>query len=594
MNTLSVSGKNWILKKYNEEEISFLKDNFSLDEMTCKLLSIRKVKREAVSSFLNPSIKNFLPNPNTLIDMDKSSTRTLAAVEKNEKIGIFGDYDVDGATSTALLGKYFSELNISYEIYIPDRRKEGYGPSIKSFEELIKKGVKIIFTVDCGTLSFKAIDYAKKNNIDVIVLDHHQSEINLPNAHSVVNPNRLDDKSNLQYLCAAGVTFMFLVSMNRILRSINWFKNKNIKEPDLINYLDLVSLGTVCDVVPLIGLNRAIVKQGLKILKLKKNLGLKTLIDVCRIESSPSIYHLGFILGPRINAGGRVGKCSHGANLLLDSDPKHVFKLATELDQYNKERQVLEKDLLQKILNETQDYSKDPVLVLSGKNWHEGVIGIVAARLKDKFNKPVIIISIEGEVGKASARSIVGFDIGSIIIAANQEKILLKGGGHKMAGGFSIKIENINKFKDFIFRKFRNINEDLTKEKPLYLDSVISPTAINIEFYNKVNMLAPFGSGNPEPKFIIENLKTANSKIVGEKHIKSVLIGQDGTSLKTIAFNAVEADLGGYLLKKNNKLFNIAGKLSLNEWKGQSNVEFIIDDISVNKTLKNTVPSSIG
>jgi single-stranded-DNA-specific exonuclease len=594
MNTLSVSGKNWILKKYNEEEISFLKDNFSLDEMTCKLLSIRKVKREAVSSFLNPSIKNFLPNPNTLIDMDKSSTRTLAAVEKNEKIGIFGDYDVDGATSTALLGKYFSELNISYEIYIPDRRKEGYGPSIKSFEELIKKGVKIIFTVDCGTLSFKAIDYAKKNNIDVIVLDHHQSEINLPNAHSVVNPNRLDDKSNLQYLCAAGVTFMFLVSMNRILRSINWFKNKKIKEPDLINYLDLVSLGTVCDVVPLIGLNRAIVKQGLKILKLKKNLGLKTLIDVCRIESSPSIYHLGFILGPRINAGGRVGKCSHGANLLLDSDPKHVFKLATELDQYNKERQVLEKDLLQKILNETQDYSKDPVLVLSGKNWHEGVIGIVAARLKDKFNKPVIIISIEGEVGKASARSIVGFDIGSIIIAANQEKILLKGGGHKMAGGFSIKIENINKFKDFIFRKFRNINEDLTKEKPLYLDSVISPTAINIEFYNKVNMLAPFGSGNPEPKFIIENLKTANSKIVGEKHIKSVLIGQDGTSLKTIAFNAVEADLGGYLLKKNNKLFNIAGKLSLNEWKGQSNVEFIIDDISVNKTLKNTVPSSIG
>ena len=594
MNSDSVSGKNWIPKEYNSDDINFFKTNYFIDEIVARLLSIRKIKKEEVKFFLEPTIKSILPNPFILKDMDKAIDRTLAAIMKKEKIGIFGDYDVDGATSTALLGKYFSELNISYEIYIPDRRKEGYGPSIKSFEELIKKVVKIIFTVDCGTLSFKAIDYAKKNNIDVIVLDHHQSEINLPNAHSVVNPNRLDDKSNLQYLCAAGVTFMFLVSMNRILRSINWFKNKKIKEPDLINYLDLVSLGTVCDVVPLIGLNRAIVKQGLKILKLKKNLGLKTLIDVCRIESSPSIYHLGFILGPRINAGGRVGKCSHGANLLLDSDPKHVFKLATELDQYNKERQVLEKDLLQKILNETQDYSKDPVLVLSGKNWHEGVIGIVAARLKDKFNKPVIIISIEGEVGKASARSIVGFDIGSIIIAANQEKILLKGGGHKMAGGFSIKIENINKFKDFIFRKFRNINEDLTKEKPLYLDSVISPTAINIEFYNKVNMLAPFGSGNPEPKFIIENLKTANSKIVGEKHIKSVLIGQDGTSLKTIAFNAVEADLGGYLLKKNNKLFNIAGKLSLNEWKGQSNVEFIIDDISVNKTLKNTVPSSIG
>ena len=594
MNSLSVSGKNWILKNFNQEEIVFLKENFFLDEITSKLLSIRKIKKEDINSFLNPSIKNFLPNPNTLIDMKKSTTRTVKTIKNNDKIGIFGDYDVDGATSTALLGKYFSELNMDYEIYIPDRKKEGYGPSIKSFAELIKKGVKIIFTVDCGTLSFEAISYAKKNHIDVIVLDHHQSEINLPQAFSIVNPNRLDDSSNLQYLCAAGVTFMFLVSLNRELRLDNWFSNNKINEPNLINYLDLVSLGTVCDVVPLIGLNRAIVKQGLKILSSKKNLGLKTLLDICKIETNPSIYHLGFMLGPRINAGGRVGKCSHGANLLLNSDPKHAFKLASELDQYNKERQILEKDLLQKILNETKDISKDPVLVLSGTNWHEGVIGIVAARLKDKFNKPVIIISIDGEVGKASARSIVGFDIGSIIIGASQEKILLKGGGHKMAGGFSIDVKNIDNFKEFIFRKFKNINEDLTKEKPLFLDSVISPTAINIEFYNKVNVLAPFGSGNPEPKFIIEELKTINGKIVGEKHIKSILIGKDGTSLKTIAFNAVENELSGYLLKKNNKLFNIAGKLSLNEWKGQSNVEFIIDDISVNKTNKNTVPSSIG
>ena len=594
MNTLSISGKNWILKKYNQEEISFLKDNFFLDEITSKLLSIRKIKKEDIKSFLNPSIKNFLPNPNTLMDMEKATLRTSKSINKKEKVGIFGDYDVDGATSTALLGKYFTELKIPYEIYIPDRKKEGYGPSIKSFKELIDKGVKIIFTVDCGTLSFDAIEFANENNTDVIVLDHHQSEIKLPKAFSIINPNRFDDESNLQYLCAAGVTFMFLVSINRKLRLENWFTKNNIDEPNLINYLDLVSLGTVCDVVPLIGLNRAIVKQGLKILKIKNNLGLKTLLDICKIESNPSIYHLGFMLGPRINAGGRVGKCSHGANLLLDTDPKNAFKLASELDQFNKERQMLEKDLLQKLLNETKDYSKDPVLVLSGSNWHEGIIGIVAARLKDKFNKPVIIISIDGEIGKASARSIVGFDIGSVIIAATQNKILLKGGGHKMAGGFSINIRNIEKFKEFVFRRFRNINEDLTSEKPLYLDSTISPAAVNLDFYNKVNNLAPFGSGNPEPKFIIENLKTVNSKIVGEKHIKSVLIGMDGSSIKTIAFNAVENDLGAYLLKNNNKIFNIAGKLSLNEWKGQSNVEFIIDDISVNKTLKNKVPSSIG
>ena len=594
MNTLSISGKNWILKEYNPDDIVFFKENFSLDEITSKLLSIRKIKKEEINSFLNPSIKSFLPNPNDLIDMVKTTSRSVKIIQKKEKIGIFGDYDVDGATSTALLGNYFSELNLDYEVYIPDRKKEGYGPSIKSFEQLINKNVKVIFTVDCGTLSFDAIKYAKEKKVDVIVLDHHQSEIKLPSAFSVVNPNRIDDKSNLQYLCAAGVAFMFLVSLNRELRSLDWFKKNNIKEPNLINYLDLVSLGTICDVVPLIGLNRAIVKQGLKIIKSKKNLGLKTLIDICKIETSPSTYHIGYMIGPRINAGGRVGKCSHGANLLLNKNPKDSFKLANELDQYNKERQMLEKDLLQKILNETKDYSNDPVLVLSGFNWHEGVIGIVAARLKEKFNKPVIIISMTGDIGKASARSVIGFDIGSVIISATQENILLKGGGHKMAGGFSIKRQNIEQFKDFVFKKFLKNTNSLSIKEPLLLDSIIAPSAVNTEFYDKVALLSPFGSGNPEPRFIIEDLKTLNGKIVADRHIKSVLIGKDGSTFKSIAFNALENGLGAYLIKKNNKSFNIAGKLSLNEWRGQSNVEFIIDDISVNKTFKNMVPSSIG
>ena len=586
MNSLSLSGKSWILKQFDQEDLNFIKDNYSLDEITSKLLSIRKIKKEEINSFLNPLIKNFLPNPNSLLDMEKATSRTFQTILSRDKIGIFGDYDVDGATSTALLGNYLSELNLDYEIYIPDRKKEGYGPSIKSFKELIDKGVKLIFTVDCGTLSFEAINFAKENNIDVIVLDHHQSEIKLPKAFSIINPNRFDDNSDLKYLCAVGVSFIFLVSLNRELRKKEWFLQNNINEPNLINCLDLVSLGTICDVVPLKGLNRAFVKQGLKIIKSKKNLGIKTLLDICKIETNPTIYHLGFMLGPRINAGGRVGKCSHGANLLLGKNPKSSFKLASELDEYNKERQILEKDLLQKILNETKDYSNDPVLILSGKNWHEGVIGIVAARLKDKFNKPVILISIEGDTGKASARSIIGFDIGSIIISATQDNILLKGGGHKMAGGFSIKVKKIDEFKKFVFKKFKTINEDLSKEKPLFLDSIISPSAVNLEFFNKVSLLSPFGSGNPEPRFVIEDVKTINGKIVGEKHIKSILVGKDGSSIKTIAFNAVDSDLGQYLLKKNNKLFNIAGKLSLNEWRGQSNVEFIIDDISVIKSFK--------
>ena len=594
MNSFSVSGKNWVLKEFNQNDIAYLKENHFLDEITAKLLSIRKIKKEDINSFLNPSIKNFLPNPNTLLDMNKSSLRMIKAIENKEKIGIFGDYDVDGATSTALLGKYFDNLDLLYEIYIPDRKTEGYGPSIKGFKELINKGVKIIFTVDCGTLSFEAIYFAKENNIDVIILDHHQSDVKLPEAYSVVNPNRLDDKSNLQYLCAAGVAFMFLISINSKLREINWFKKNSITEPNLLNCLDLVSLGTVCDVVPLIGLNRAIVKQGLKILKSKKNLGIKTLLDICKVDANPSIYHLGFVLGPRINAGGRVGKCSHGANLLLNTNPKDTFKLASELDQFNKERQMLEKDLLEKIINESKSNLKDPVLILDGENWHEGVIGIVAARLKDKYNKPTIIISKKDDIGKASARSIVGFDIGSVIIAATQESILLKGGGHKMAGGFSINVNNIKRFKEFVFNKFKGININLSVERPLLIDSKIAPSAINLDFYDKINVLSPFGSGNPEPKFFIENLKPVNSKIVGEKHIKSILIGAEGTSIKTIAFNAVDNELGAYLLKKKNNIFNIAGKLSLNEWRGQKNVEFIIDDISVNKNHKITVPSSIG
>ena len=591
----SVSNKNWIFKGYDEQDVLFFKENYSLDEITSKLLSIRKIKKENVQTFLTPSIRNFLPNPKIINDMEKSTIRTLQAISKKNKIGIFGDYDVDGAAATALLANYFSNINLPFEIYIPDRKKEGYGPSVDSFKKLINKGVKIIFTVDCGTLSFEAIDFAFKNKIDVIVLDHHQSEINLPKAYSVVNPNRLDDKSNLKYLCAAGVTFMFLVSLNKELRSVNWFIQNKIMEPNLLEYLDLVALGTICDVVPLIDLNRAIVSQGLKILKSKKNLGLKTLFDICNIQSQPNVYHVGYLLGPRINAGGRVGKSSHGVNLLISNNPKDVFKIASELDNYNRERQILEKEVLDKILTEIGDKVNDSVIIMNGENLHEGVIGIVASRIKDKFNKPVIIISVDDSgIGKASARSIVGFDIGSAIISAVQEKILIKGGGHKMAGGFTIEKKNFEKFKKFIIKKFEKINYYNSNTKPLYLDSVIAPTALNLEFYNKVNTLAPFGSGNPEPKFVIEDMKSVNSKIIKDKHIKSVLIGKDGSTIKSIAFNCVENEIGAYLLKKDNKLFNIAGKLSLNEWQGQSNVEFIIDDISVNKSFKKMVPSSIG
>ena len=587
MNLMSVVGKNWIQKEFDLDEIKFIKENFFLDEIVAKLLSIRKIKREEINFFLNPSIKNSLPNPYSLNDMQKAIDRTISCIVSNEKVGIFGDYDVDGATSTAILGNYFRSLNLPYEIYIPDRQKEGFGPNEKGFDYLIENGSKLIFTVDCGTLSYLPIEYANTKKIDVIVIDHHQSEINLPKAHSIVNPNRFDDRSDLNYLCAAGVCFMFLVALNKRLRENNWFINKSINEPDLLNFLDLVSLGTICDVVPLINLNRAFVNQGLKVVNQKKNLGLKTLIEISEIENNLTTYHLGYVLGPRINAGGRVGKSTHGAKLLLNNDSKDAFKISSELNNYNKERQLLEKELLKDIMDKDYGLTDEPVIVLYGENWHEGIIGIIAARIKEKYNKPTFIISTKSGLAKGSARSIYGFDIGTAVIAAVQNKILVRGGGHKMAAGFTLDTDKINEFKNFLIRKFKSININLESKKNIFYDTEISPSAINIDFYDKINVLSPFGSGNPEPKFVIKNVRPVNSKIVGEKHIKSVFEGSDSSVFKTITFNCVDNELGSYLLKKNIKNFNILGKLSLNEWRGQKNVEFIIDDISVIKEQKN-------
>tara|TARA_Y100001970_G_scaffold293848_1_gene443808 strand:- start:2421 stop:4205 length:1785 start_codon:yes stop_codon:yes gene_type:complete len=594
MNEFSVSGKNWVSKSYSSEKVNFLKDNFNLSEIISKLIAIRDIKIEDVNIFLKPKIKNFLPNPFILKDMEKTVNRTVNALENNEKIGIFGDYDVDGATSTALLGNYFNKFNQNIEVYIPDRKSEGYGPNKKAFDKMIQNGSKLIFTVDCGTMSYEAIEYAKKKHTDVIVLDHHQSELKLPNAFSVVNPNRFDDESRLNYLCAAGVCFMFLIALNKKLRELKWFNTKKVNEPNLLDYLDLVSLGTVCDVVPLVGLNRAIVSQGLELMKKKTNLGLKTLKNICGIDSNITVYDLGYKLGPRINAGGRVGKCSHGVNLFLSKDSKETFKIASELELFNKQRKQIENEMIKKIENKIKIDPNDPIIFLSGHNWHGGIIGIIASRLKDKYNKPAIIISFENGLGKASARSILGFDIGSLIISAVHKNLLKRGGGHKMAGGFSIDEDKLQEFKDYVSNKFLKNKKNLIKNDKLFFDSKISPSALNENFFCDVNALSPFGSGNPEPKFVIEDLNLLKSTIVGEKHIKSLFSAEDGSVIKSVTFNAIKTDLETYLMSKNTKKINIFGKLSLNQWKGQKNVEFIIDDISVNKTINNTVPSSNG
>jgi len=581
MNFTSVSGKNWVFKKFNSSDIKIYSEDYSLSEIVAKLLSIRKKNIEDIGLFLNPTIKNLMPNPLTLKDMENAIERTYQGIKKRELIGIFGDYDVDGATSTALLARYFLSINQKIQTYIPDRKREGYGPSVEGFNNLIKLGTKIIFTVDCGTLSFEPVKIAQSQNIDVIVLDHHQSDLKLPNACAIVNPNRYDDTSKLNYLCAAGVCFMFLVALNKKLRDRNWFEERKINEPNILNFLDLVSLGTVCDVVPLVDLNRAIVTQGLKVLKKRLNLGLKTLYDLCKIESQPTTYHLGYILGPRINAGGRVGKSSHGAELLASDDPQRTYQIANDLNKSNKERQSIELMLSEKVNSEVKNFQDDPVLILTGNSWHEGIIGIVASRIKEKYNKPTILISINESLGKGSARSIFGFDIGTQIIKATQSGIVEKGGGHKMAGGFTIKKENIPLFRDFLIKNFKKSKLSSSKIVNLYLDSIIAPSALNEEFYSEIERLAPFGSGNSEPKFVIENLQVITSDLVADKHIKTVLYAKDGSVIKSIAFNAKDSPLELYLNKKNKKKFNIAGIMNLNEWRGKKSVEFIIEDISL-------------
>ena len=573
MKSSSITGKKWIFKKFENSDVKNYSENYHLKEIVARLIAIRKNNIDDINLFLNPKIKNSLPNPFELKDMNKAVERTYESILKRDTIGVFGDYDVDGASSAALLVKYFLSISQSIETYVPN---------VNAFNNLISNGSNLIFTVDCGTLSHEPINIAKEKKIDVIVLDHHKSDTNLPNAYAIVNPNRYDDDSKLNYLCAAGVCFVFLVALNNKLRKANWFKSNEINEPNILDFLDLVALATVCDVVPLIKLNRALVKQGLAVLRKRTNLGLKTLYDLCNIQSKPTTYDLGFALGPRINAGGRVGKSSHGMNLLISQDPEKAYKIALDLEKYNTERKSIEFDLTNKIFSQTKNYHNHSVLVLSGNNWHEGVVGIVAARIKEKYNKPTILISLEKNIGKGSARSIIGFDIGAQIIKAVQLKILKKGGGHNMAGGFTIEKKNIDKFRDFLIKSFERSHTNNFDSFNLYLDSIIAPSAINENFYNDIEILEPFGSGNNEPKFVVEQLKVIKSDIVGNNHIKSLLSGKDGTIFKSIAWNAVNSPLEKILNRKNKKLFNAAGKMKLNEWQGQKNIEFIIEDISIN------------
>jgi len=578
MSNHSVQGKDWVTKNYDKNFIEFISNEYQLDYLTSKLLSIKGFSKYEIESFLNPKIKKFLPNPYLFKDCDKAVNIFFKHIQNKNNICIFGDYDVDGATSSGMMDLYLKKLKINHFIFIPDRQKDGYGPTIETFKNILKQDVNLIITLDCGTTSFDAIKYAKDKNIDVIVIDHHKSQEYLPCADAVINPNRLDETDDYSYLCAAGVLFVFLVGLNKFLREQNFFKKNNIYEPNLLDFLDLVMMGTVCDVVPLVNLNRAFVYQGLKIVSKRNNLGLKTLVDYSKIRKKISTYEVGYVIGPKINAGGRIGKSDLGYKLLTTNDAETAYLISSELDSLNLKRKDLEKNIMEEAINLVEKNRIDDIIFLVKNDWHEGLIGIIASRLKDYYNKPAFIISQSGDICKGSARSVYGFDIGHAITKCKQMDLILKGGGHSMAGGFSLKKTKIKEFKKTLIKIFNKLKKK-TEKNVFYIDSYLDASAINEELINKINMLEPYGSGNKEPIFAFENLKVSKVIETNNNHVK-VVLRKGSIYINSICFNSKGKDIGNYLInyKKN---FNVAGKIKRNEWNGKSSIDLIIEDIQL-------------
>jgi len=578
MSNHSVQGKEWVLKDFDKNLAEYISKEYDLDFLTSRLLANRNINQKNIENFLNPKIKNFLPNPYNFKDMGKGLETISRHIKNKNKICIFGDYDVDGATSSGIMSKYLEQLNIDHFVFIPDRQKDGYGPSVKTFTNIINKNVNLIIALDCGTTSFEAIEYARSKNIDVVVIDHHKSQETFPAANAIINPNRIDETGDYYYLCAAGVLFIFLVGLNKILRENYYFNKTKVQEPNLLDLLDLVMMGTVCDVVPLMDLNRAFVYQGLKVASKRHNLGLKTLVDYSKIKKKLSTYEVGYVLGPKINAGGRIGKSELGYNLLTTNNAETAYLISSELESLNLKRKDIEKKIVEEAISITEKNNDEPIVFLSKNDWHEGLIGIVASRLKDHFNKPSFIISQKGEDCKGSARSIFGFDVGMAITKCKQLNIITKGGGHPMAGGFSLKSDKLEMFKNELIKLFLKLKKN-KDNNIIEIDSYLESSAINDELIEKLNHLEPYGSGNREPIFGFEKFKVSKVIETNNNHVK-VVLNKGNFYIDAISFNSKNKDLGNYLMNFKNE-FNLVAKIKLNEWNGKSKIELIIDDIQL-------------
>lgn len=581
----SVSGKRWISRSGDDRLAMTLSQRLSLPESVARIMAARGVGLDDAEMFLSPTLKDTLPDPSIFRDMDTLSERLASAVMQGEKIVIFGDYDVDGATSSALLKRYLQAVDARVGVYIPDRMKEGYGPNAAALTQLREDGTSLVVTVDCGTTAFEALAVAHGVGLDVIVVDHHEAEATLPKAVAVVNPKRLDEENNNhKQLAAVGLCFLCAIAVNRLLRTHGWFSDR--KEPDLLNLLDLVALGTVCDVVPLTGLNRSFVHQGLKVMASRNNIGINALADVAGIDEPPGTYHAGFVFGPRVNAGGRVGESSLGSRLLSTYDTAEAQDIARKLDSYNRERQSLEANILEEAFTQIEAEGDDlgAVAVAAGTGWHPGVVGIVASRLKDRFNRPACVIAFEGEegsdMGTGSGRSVTGVDLGQTIIAARQAGFIIKGGGHAMAAGFSLTRVQLPDFRAFLNERIAAQIAAQGIEPTLYIDGAIKTRGASLELLDSLLQVGPFGAGNPEPRFVIPDARLAFADPVGTDHVRCRIEDASGGQLNAIAFRCLDTPLGKALLTNGGGNLHLAGKLRINTWQGRSTPQMIIDDIA--------------
>lgn len=574
--TQSLSGRQWRFRLQDEARAAAIAQRLGLPDSLARILAARGFNDRDADRHFEASLKSWMPDPSTLTGMDEAANRLADAITADEQCAVFGDYDVDGGASAALLARYFRQLGRSLRVYIPDRMIEGYGPNGPAMRQLAAEGIRVVVTVDCGAQAFDALDEARTAGLDVVIADHHLMGTRMPAAVAIVNPNRPDDTSGLGHLCAAGVTFMLLAGLNRELRRRGWF-NTSRPEPDLRLYLDLVALATVCDVVPLTGLNRAFVRQGIKILEQGRNHGLTALKSVSGLKGALRAGHFGFALGPRVNAGGRVGRADLGALMLASEDPLFAAEAASELDRYNRERQAIEAYVLDEAMAQMQRREPPTGLAAAwGDGWHPGVVGIVASRLKDRYDLPAAVFALDDTTAKASLRSVSGVDIGGAVVAAREAGLLISGGGHRMAAALSASRDRLDDIVAFLDDHLKPQVAARADRGVYAVDALLGPASFTSALYDSVDRAGPFGSGNPEPIFVVPDARIVHASIVGQNHVSVIaMCGND--RLKGIAFRQADQPLGEALMQKGRPI-HLAGRLLLNEWQGERRVELSIED----------------